>query len=51
VFRDDQFILMDWEMQCKCSIRKLKTVNAKYGLKISKSITKIMTFKGRDPEK
>lgn len=33
------------------SVQKLKTATSKYGLKISKSVTKTLTLKGRDPEK
>jgi hypothetical protein len=49
LFMDDQVIVADSEDALQISIHKLETVTSKYGLKFSKSRTKTMAFKGRDP--
>jgi hypothetical protein len=46
---DDQVIVVDSEDALQISIHKLETFSSKYGLKISKSKTKTMAFKTRDP--
>jgi hypothetical protein len=46
---DDQVTEVDSEDALQISIHKLETITTKYGLKISKSKTKTMAFKGRNP--
>lgn len=46
---DDQVTVVDSEDALQISIHKLETLTSKYGLKISKSKTKAMAFKRRDP--
>jgi len=46
---DDQVIVVDSEDALQISIHNLETVTSKFRSKISKSKTKTMAFKGRDP--
>jgi hypothetical protein len=49
LFLDDQVIVADSEDAVQISVHKMETVTSKHGLKISKSKTRKMSFKGRDP--
>lgn len=49
LFMDDQVIMAYSEDAPQISVNKLEMVTCKYELKISKSKTKTVAFKGRDP--
>jgi hypothetical protein len=49
LFADDQVTVADSEDALQISIHKLQTFSSKYGLNISTSKTKTMTYIARDP--
>jgi len=49
LFADDQFVMANSEDKLHISIHKLGRVTSQYGLKISKSTSKTMVFKGSGP--
>jgi len=48
-FADDQVVMANSEDTLHISLHKLERVTSQYGLKIAKSKTKTLVFKGSDP--
>jgi hypothetical protein len=49
LFADDQVITAEFETLLQKSIHSLESILSEYGLKMSTSKTKTVTFRGRDP--